>query len=258
MVIKELDGDQENLGHRLKLLRGDDSQATFAQKFGILQTEVSKYERLEIRPPLEYLEAICRTRRVNMTWLVTGKGWSYSPYSQLDAETWVEDLVHGGGVRHTIILAYEGDYDEIRKARELLYGWLFYTEPGLLSLDGITSRIITTSGRGLIKNILHLLERKKIPVFKQQIDFDDIQDFSREHLNRVVTAKFSSEQPLNINEELDYINSLVTGQIAGVSRKIVDLVELLKNEPKDVDELLKRYKGRRANTKSVKKTPEHR
>jgi len=61
------------LGRRIRRLRGFDvTQAEFANKLGISQSQLSKYERGIVAPPADVLVRIKEQFRVSIDWLLTG------------------------------------------------------------------------------------------------------------------------------------------------------------------------------------------
>lgn len=59
---------------RLKTLRGQESQAKFAEMVGIPQTTLGRYERGDSQPDVEFATRICTELRVNPSWLLLGDG----------------------------------------------------------------------------------------------------------------------------------------------------------------------------------------
>jgi len=62
--------------NRLKLVRAalNIKQGDFAQKLGIVQQQLSKYERGENKPSVEFLIKMHNEFNVNIDWLLTGAG----------------------------------------------------------------------------------------------------------------------------------------------------------------------------------------
>jgi transcriptional regulator with XRE-family HTH domain len=61
------------IGHRLRQLRGfETSQIEFAQRLGISQSQLSKYERGQAAPPADVLRRLKDAFNVNIDWLLTG------------------------------------------------------------------------------------------------------------------------------------------------------------------------------------------
>ena len=62
------------LGRRLRQLRGFDiTQEEFAEKLGISQSQLSKYERGVAAPPADILMRIKERCQVSVDWLLTGE-----------------------------------------------------------------------------------------------------------------------------------------------------------------------------------------
>jgi transcriptional regulator with XRE-family HTH domain len=65
--------DMTALGRRIRQLRGFDlTQAEFAKKLGISQSQLSKYERGIVAPPADFLVRVKEQLRVSIDWLLTG------------------------------------------------------------------------------------------------------------------------------------------------------------------------------------------
>jgi transcriptional regulator with XRE-family HTH domain len=61
------------VGRRLRELRGfDTTQEEFADRLGISQSQLSKYERGVAAPPADILLRIKEKLRVSIDWLLTG------------------------------------------------------------------------------------------------------------------------------------------------------------------------------------------
>ena len=65
--------DWEEIGNRLRELRGVLTQTQFGDQLGVPQNIVSRYERASVRPPIEYLVLAARHRGVTLDWLLLGK-----------------------------------------------------------------------------------------------------------------------------------------------------------------------------------------
>ena len=61
------------IAQRIRFLRGALSQATFAHRLGISQTDVSRYESSNRTPPMTLLTAIATEFHVSLDWLVFGE-----------------------------------------------------------------------------------------------------------------------------------------------------------------------------------------
>lgn len=70
---------------RLKILRGQESQAKFAEMVGIPQTTLGRYERGESQPDVEFATRICTELRVSPSWLLLGDGPMRQGQSTQDA-----------------------------------------------------------------------------------------------------------------------------------------------------------------------------
>ena len=65
--------DYEEVGKRIKSLRGAKSQEDFAKEFGVSQVDISRFERGEIKPTTEILYNICLIYGKDLVWLLIGK-----------------------------------------------------------------------------------------------------------------------------------------------------------------------------------------
>ena len=62
---------------RLRKLRGNLSQRKFADLIGVTHQRVSDYEKGKVQPTLEFFELIEKNLKLNLNWLVNGKGEIY-------------------------------------------------------------------------------------------------------------------------------------------------------------------------------------
>jgi transcriptional regulator with XRE-family HTH domain len=60
------------IAQRIRFLRGALSQSTFADRLGISQTDVSRYESSTRTPPITLLTSIAKEFHVSLDWLVFG------------------------------------------------------------------------------------------------------------------------------------------------------------------------------------------
>ncbi len=63
----------EEVAGRLREVRGRTSQVEFGQALGIPQNVISRYERCQVRPPMEYLVIVARHGNVSLDWLILGE-----------------------------------------------------------------------------------------------------------------------------------------------------------------------------------------
>ena len=61
------------IGQRLAALRGDRSQAEFAEKLGVTQAMISLYERGLVPRSWLFLANLSNRADVDITWLLTGR-----------------------------------------------------------------------------------------------------------------------------------------------------------------------------------------
>jgi transcriptional regulator with XRE-family HTH domain len=65
--------DRKAIGHRIREIRGFDlTQAEFGQTLGIGQTQLSKYEKGQSVPTLEFLLKLKAYSGKSIDWIVTG------------------------------------------------------------------------------------------------------------------------------------------------------------------------------------------
>jgi transcriptional regulator with XRE-family HTH domain len=74
MKVKgKVNSERKAIGRRIRQVRGFDlSQGAFAERLGISQSQLSKYERGLISPPAEVLLRIREKFNVSVDWLLTG------------------------------------------------------------------------------------------------------------------------------------------------------------------------------------------
>ena len=73
----------KSLGRRIRQLRGFDiTQAEFARRLDVSQSQLSKYERGIVAPPANVLIRIKEQFRVSIDWLLTGDSESGRKVSQ--------------------------------------------------------------------------------------------------------------------------------------------------------------------------------
>ncbi len=64
----------KDIGRRIREIRGFDlTQAQFGEKMGVGQTTLSKYEKGQAAPPLEFLVRLKAHSRKSIDWIVTGE-----------------------------------------------------------------------------------------------------------------------------------------------------------------------------------------
>lgn len=67
-----LNHHSSGIAQRIRFLRGALSQAAFANRLGISQTDISRYESSSRIPPMSLLISIAKEFRVSLDWLVFG------------------------------------------------------------------------------------------------------------------------------------------------------------------------------------------
>ena len=66
--------DPKAMGQRIRFIRGKMSQVRFAEKLGISQVDVSRYEQGKRSPPLDILLGMAQVGNVSIDFLVRGTG----------------------------------------------------------------------------------------------------------------------------------------------------------------------------------------
>ena len=64
----------DTLGKRIKLLRGKESQDTYAARIGISKGSIGGYERDANSPSADAILKICHADDISVEWLLTGQG----------------------------------------------------------------------------------------------------------------------------------------------------------------------------------------
>ena len=71
-----------SIGKRIKMVRGALSRPEFGQKIGVSQSAVQNYETLNHIPKGDVLQRIHSEYEVDLNWLLTGEGESYTKVEQ--------------------------------------------------------------------------------------------------------------------------------------------------------------------------------
>lgn len=64
---------RKGLPGRIAQIRGDQSQRSFARRLGVYQQNVNRYEA-GTTPHLDFVIHLAQTERINLNWLLTGRG----------------------------------------------------------------------------------------------------------------------------------------------------------------------------------------
>ncbi|MFW5490399.1 MAG: helix-turn-helix domain-containing protein [Desulfovibrio sp.] len=89
------DNTSMSIGKRIRLLRGDLSQAVFSEKVGIPKNTLGRYERGEITPGGDAIVLLCSKLAVDPNWLLLGRG--PTPYDEsISQDVEGEPTVTGG------------------------------------------------------------------------------------------------------------------------------------------------------------------
>lgn len=72
-ITKAVTRARKGLPTRLATIRGGQSQRAFARDLGVFQQNVNRYEN-GTAPHLDFLIHIAQARRINLNWLLLGKG----------------------------------------------------------------------------------------------------------------------------------------------------------------------------------------
>jgi len=68
-----MDSENTEIGQRVALIRGQDSQQAFADKIGVHRNTLRNYEKGERSPDASFMQKMA-SLGINMNWLVTGEG----------------------------------------------------------------------------------------------------------------------------------------------------------------------------------------
>lgn len=80
IVKKNLCPDLQAIGKRIRQIRGFDlTQAQFGKLIGIGQTQLSKYEKGQSAPTLDFLLKLKAQSGKSLDWIVSGEGVSQPP-----------------------------------------------------------------------------------------------------------------------------------------------------------------------------------
>jgi len=72
-ITKAVAKARKGLPKRLAEIRGDESQRAFARRLGVFQQNINRYEH-GVGPHLDFLIHLNQVERINLNWLLTGKG----------------------------------------------------------------------------------------------------------------------------------------------------------------------------------------
>ncbi|WP_457571282.1 helix-turn-helix domain-containing protein [Desulfovulcanus sp.] len=64
----------KEIGLRIKNVRGKLNQSEFATMLGVHRSTLSRYERGEFEPSIDFLDHLCSNFGININWLLFGKG----------------------------------------------------------------------------------------------------------------------------------------------------------------------------------------
>jgi len=65
------------VGDRINELRGNETQGSFCERFGISKSSIARYENGTNQPDAKFLVALCDAYNVHANWLLTGEGPKY-------------------------------------------------------------------------------------------------------------------------------------------------------------------------------------
>lgn len=65
--------DLSAIGERIRELRADGTQEDFAERMGVSQAQLSKYELGQSAPPLGFLTRLAELSGKSMDWILLGK-----------------------------------------------------------------------------------------------------------------------------------------------------------------------------------------
>lgn len=67
----------EDLGSRLRKIRGNESRPSFAERFGVHKGTIERYEKGLGVPDAEFIAKLIEFEGINANWLLTGEGLMY-------------------------------------------------------------------------------------------------------------------------------------------------------------------------------------
>lgn len=82
----------EEIGNRIKQIRGNLSKSAFAEKLGIKLQYIKRYEEEGVLPTTDFYKRIINTFDVNINWLLTGIGSMYSSAPDKSKDELIDSL----------------------------------------------------------------------------------------------------------------------------------------------------------------------
>lgn len=115
--------DLKDVGSRIKEIRGSQTQAQFAEKFGFKQAKISRFERgLTQYLPIDLIYRICKEDEnpVSLEWLFTGKGEKFVGEGEAKADIPPTDIRLRNIVHMLEHLLNGGNFRGLGKVEDLL------------------------------------------------------------------------------------------------------------------------------------------
>lgn len=100
---------------RLKIVRGDLSQAAFAKRLGVHQNTLGRYERGVTEPDTGFARAICTIFGVEPRWLLLGEGVMRSQRATPGDAQGQPQTGHAVSTQDSVLAALRRDTDNLRR-----------------------------------------------------------------------------------------------------------------------------------------------
>ncbi|MDP3048910.1 MAG: helix-turn-helix transcriptional regulator [Thermodesulfovibrionales bacterium] len=260
---------ENKLGERLSQVRGSLSKAAFARELGVQPPYIGMLESGKSTPSETLTKLICAEFKINKEWLLTGKGWAYTPFAPYQATEWMLKQLNAN-TKRILIVKYE-DY-KIGTP----YGFVLEKEKGSISMWGTVTRSDPgyRGGRpNAYRDILIEMKAKGVQVDKIKLtetesahlnDIDLSSLFSNPNIIRdVIDKELHSKRPEIYSEKMPQIlpeekeeeyrrdqrlrNAFYgKNKDLGSDPEIAEIIDILINDPETKKYVLKILKGRTA------------
>lgn len=252
---------ETKLGERLSQVRSALSKAAFARELGVQPPYIGMLESGKSTPSETLTKLICAEFKINKEWLLTGKGWAYSPLGSNRATEWMLKQLNAN-TKRILIVKYEDSFIGTP------YGFVLEKEKGSISMCGTETRSeVGYAGRPSdYWYILKEIKDKGIPVDKIELSetesakLNEI-DLSSLFLNPkiirdVIDKELHSNRPEIYSEKMPQIPAeqkeeniaFQQEEISAICSdpEITEIIEILIHDPETKKFILKILKGRMA------------
>ncbi len=148
---------------RLKSCLSLKHDADIADLLGLSKTAFAERKRRE-SIPTDKIALLCKRESINMDWLLTGKGWMYSPDHPETAEAWMRAQLMER-VEKVVIVTYRP-----MGGGGMANGFVVKKATGIISMSGDETRSgYKGTGPYAYRNILKILEDKNYEVAQVKI-----------------------------------------------------------------------------------------